>query len=376
MSDLLLEYDTSKLASVLLEEYVQSESLYYESLYNQIIGAGIYDEAGELVRGSGQVPAKITLPPPTTTDTHFEYDRQSGTVSLLRPVGISSLINDRMRRPMDRMRQMDRPYSFLVIVDAKSFYRTRRWYTAGMVASPIAIAALITFFGFYYLRARRYQRATNERERLARLGETARTLAHEIKNPLNAINLRTRVLKHSVPADSAEDVEAIEYEVMRLKRLTDRIGDFLRDPVGQPTEVDLLEAVHATITRHRWPVDVATFGNEHYRIRFDELRLGSVLENLIGNALEAQQESTTQERVTVGLRNEGGWVICEVTDHGPGMSKEAIERAFDPFFTTKASGSGIGLSIAKRFIESSGGQIGISTHDSGTTVRMRLQGAS
>lgn len=371
-SALLLEYDASRLASILLEEYVQSDTLYFDTLHDRVVGAGIYDERGELVRGSGDIPGRVNTVPHHVTEAHVEFDRQSQTITLIRPVGMPSIMNDRMRRPMERMRPMDRGFVFLLRANAHAYFRTRRWYSAGLAIAPAAIIALIALIALYYLRARRYRHEADDRERLAQLGETARTLAHEIKNPLNAINLRARILRTSLPSGAHADISAIEHEVDRLRRLTDRIGDFLKNALGKPVVLDLRDRLIHTVQRHQWRVDTRTDDSDHYLVEFDELRLDSVLENLLSNAFEANETAGVSEQPLVTLTRERESIVVEVRDYGPGMSEEQIMRAFDPFFTTKTTGSGIGLAIVKRFVDAAEGSIEIDSTGDGTVMRVRL----
>lgn len=375
MSTLLIEYDSSRLAAMILEEYVESDRLFYAELSDRILGAGFYGERGELLSGSGDVPDSVP-PPPRGRDAAFGFDRATATVTLVRPVALSSLLADRLRRRPDAMPMMARRFSFVLRLDATSYFRARDLYLIAMIGAPVVIVGVGLMLGGYYVRARRRSAALAERERLATLGESARTLAHEVRNPLNAIAMRARLLRNEVATGASEDVRAIEAEVVRLRRLTDRIGDTLRDPRGTPTAVDLGEAVRRSVERMGWSVVVEADPSTDATVRVDEVRLASVVENLLANALDATTESNSITAPVARVIRDGERVILEVSDTGPGIPEAAQERMFDPFFTTKSSGSGVGLAIVRRFVEAASGRIEFASDAAGTTVRVSLPAAA
>jgi signal transduction histidine kinase len=94
------------------------------------------------------------------------------------------------------------------------------------------------------------------------------------------------------------------------------------------------------------------------------------LTNIVENALHAMPGSGT---LGVAASTQNGWVQIHVSDTGVGMDEEALARAFEPYFSTKATGTGLGLPIAKRNVELSGGTIAVrSVRDQGTTVEISL----
>lgn len=375
MSQLLVEYDASRLASVMLEEYVESSELYFTDMTDRVLGAGIYGGRGELIDGFGDPPETVGILESGARDARFDFDPSARTVTLVRPVQIRSILDDRLppgpqsRQPAPR-RPPDLRYQFALRADADSYVRTQGLYRLGMILVPLLTGLLAVLLGRALIRARRAVQDLAGREELARLGEGARTIAHEIKNPLNAIRLRTRVLRDVVPESSMEDLVAVEHEVDRLRRLSDRVGDFIRDPLGAPETLSVLDLLAEIVHRSHWNVDVETTDDTASAlVRFDRTRLESVLTNVLANAADAQPEG---EVITVRLTRERGSLTLTFLDRGSGMTNDEIERAFDPFFTTKAHGSGVGLAIVRRFVEAAGGTIGITSSDSGTNVSMTL----
>jgi signal transduction histidine kinase len=96
--------------------------------------------------------------------------------------------------------------------------------------------------------------------------------------------------------------------------------------------------------------------------------LRSVLENLIKNALESAPSGHQGESIEVHVSSSKSKVTISVMDRGEGISPEARERIFDPFYTSKTTGSGIGLAIARRFVEAAEGSLSLSPRSGGGTV--------
>ena len=259
------------------------------------------------------------------------------------------------RMPLPRMSGSQ--YLYLEM-DVGALAARQGLYRTGMVAVPLLIGLLTAFVGFLYTKNADYRRrmAVQEarQEHLASLGETARTLAHELRNPLNAIKLRARMAQRQADPESAEDLRVIEEEVQRLSQLTLRIGQFLKDPVGRPEAVGVGPFVADVLDRNGWPVGLDAHGPDA-AITVDPDRLRSVVENVVRNAIESGEGNP--DGVEVVISCERGRVQIAVLDRGEGLDPIDPDRAFDPFYTSKTTGSGIGLSMTRRFVEAAGGTI-------------------
>jgi signal transduction histidine kinase len=105
-------------------------------------------------------------------------------------------------------------------------------------------------------------------------------------------------------------------------------------------------------------------------VRADRTLLGRAITNLIENGLHAMPAGG---RFAMAVQREGNDVVLTVADTGVGMDQEALERAFEPYFSTKATGTGLGLPIARRNVELNGGTIAVdSARGRGTTVTVRM----
>jgi signal transduction histidine kinase len=214
-----------------------------------------------------------------------------------------------------------------------------------------------------------------EAERLRAFRETARRVAHEMRNPLTPMRLAVAQLARTEPNDRQEAIEVLVAESDRLEQLAREFTEFGRLPEGPAAPVDFTEllgelartCLPATMTA-RLSFDPATpvlLG--HY----DPLR--RAFSNILRNAAEACQDRGELE-IRTTAEGEGG-VRIEIVDHGPGVAAEMAERIFDPYYTGgKAGGTGLGLALVKQTIEMHGGTVAlIDTPGGGATFRIRLR---
>jgi signal transduction histidine kinase len=214
-----------------------------------------------------------------------------------------------------------------------------------------------------------------EAERLRAFRETARRVAHEMRNPLTPMRLAVAQLARSGESDQREAIEVLVAESERLEQLAREFTEFGRLPEGPAAPVDFTELL-AELARTSLPstmkartdLDPATpvlLG--HY----DPLR--RAFSNILRNAVEACQDQGELE--ISAAPDDGGGVRIEIRDHGPGVPPEIADRIFDPYCTGKAGGTGLGLALVKQTIEMHGGTISLSeTPGGGATFLVRLSG--
>ena len=206
---------------------------------------------------------------------------------------------------------------------------------------------------------------------LARLGEMAAVIAHEVKNPLAAVRGAVQVIGSRLPAKS-NDAAIIKEVITRIDGLNDLIQDLLvfsRPPAPKPSRVDVRALVGSVATLlKRDPanqdLDVTIDGEVPHALADPNL-MTIVLQNLLINAAQAQQGRGT---VRVNLETNGPSHRIQIADSGPGIPVEIRTDLYRPFRTTKARGTGLGMATAKRLIESQGGTIAVDCPSSGGTV--------
>jgi two-component system nitrogen regulation sensor histidine kinase NtrY len=213
-----------------------------------------------------------------------------------------------------------------------------------------------------------------EAERLRAFRETARRVAHEMRNPLTPIRLAVAQLARAPAPATREAVDVLTAETERLELLAREFTEFGRLPEGPAAPVDLCElleelvrtSVPPTMT-HKLILDPETpVLQGHY----DPLR--RAFANIIRNAVEACGGEGELEIFAAPVA-EGARVT--IRDHGPGIPPELEGRIFDPYWTGKEGGTGLGLALAKQTIELHRGSIAVErTRGGGATFVVRLRG--
>ena len=219
--------------------------------------------------------------------------------------------------------------------------------------------------------------------RLAELGQLAGGIAHEIRNPLNAIRLNLHAIERLDDAEflqandeSKQIIRETVSELGRVEGLVRSLLDYARPERPQYTRLNVGQEVSAALQflrplMEREHVDLRFSPPDHPAwVLFDKNRLRQIVLNLVKNALEAAGSEGVVGVEITGHRDE---VEIRVLNNGPPISPADRERIFEPFFTTKELGTGLGLTLVKRFVEEAGGSIVCdSALPSGTSFRIRL----
>ncbi len=201
------------------------------------------------------------------------------------------------------------------------------------------------------------ERALEEREHLASLGELAAGLAHEVRNALATTRGYLRLLRDAGEDRRTRYVEAIIAETEGLERLVDRFLAFTRPRELHREQLDLRDVVRevaARVGQAHPRLAVRIEGEEGVRVAADRTALLVVFENLLRNAAEARADSEVVIRVSAA---EDG-VVVEVEDNGPGVPANLRESLFAPFVSSKPSG-GLGLALARRLLRLLGGELSL-----------------
>jgi signal transduction histidine kinase len=204
-------------------------------------------------------------------------------------------------------------------------------------------------------------------ERMATVGRLSLKVAHEVRNPISAIELNAEILQDIVgsrPSQEADEattlVAAIRDQVKALDALTEEYLTFARFPRPHFEEEsvnglveEVAEFVRALATRQGLVLRVET-DPAVPMMDVDRGLLRQAVLNLVKNGMEALSRGG---ELTLSSRRDGDHVEISVSDTGAGIADEVARRLFEPFFTTKPQGSGLGLSITRQITEEHGGEL-------------------
>jgi signal transduction histidine kinase len=215
-----------------------------------------------------------------------------------------------------------------------------------------------------------------EAERSAALRESARQVAHELKNPLTPIRFAVERLRREAPEALSETVEVLAVESQRLENMARSFAQFGRLPEGPQADIDVGELVRytarSTVPEHV-PLDVSVADatpliHGHYDA------LSRALSNIIINAVEACRDGGgVAVRVQSQQRDDQPVVAIEVADTGCGIPADQLHRIWEPYVTHKPGGTGLGLAIARQTVLAHRGEVEAeSTPGAGTLIRFIL----
>jgi len=210
-------------------------------------------------------------------------------------------------------------------------------------------------------------------------GRTTRGVAHEVKNPINAIVLHLQLLQNKlqeIDPDTRRHMNIIDSEIHRLDRVVQILVDFTRPRDLHPEETDLRKLVEEVIMlatpdaeQHGVSV-VRALGAEPLGVKVDIDLMKQAILNVVLNGVQAMPKGGA---LTISTRREEDGVVAEIRDQGAGIPHELQEKIFELYFTTKKGGSGIGLAQTYQALQWHYGSIDFETIEGqGTTFRLRL----
>ena len=201
-------------------------------------------------------------------------------------------------------------------------------------------------------------RAQAQQMKLAALGRLTASIAHEIRNPLSSINHAAELL-HEVSQRSPEDqrlLTIIRENSHRLDRMVQEVLYLNRRDRAQPESIDakpyLEQFVRVFCANEKVSMEILALKiSSVRRIVFDRSHLDQILWNLVRNAHRHGRRQPQSVAILLRSAPDADNLILEIKDDGPGVSVEALAHLFEPFFTTDASGTGLGLYIARELAE-------------------------
>lgn len=260
-------------------------------------------------------------------------------------------------------------------------------YTLSQVLDPRGRITGATLFFKDLTRVEQLEERERLRDRLAALGEMAAAIAHEVKNPLAGIEVLAGVLKRQLP--ESEDAQSILRDIIKEAQMANAIVvevlDFVRPIRLQVERISVADVCRDAISMAESHVPrrdvqvVVALPEDLAPIQGDPHQLRQLFTNLLTNAFEAMggrglvrihamQLPAEEEPGAQSAESSAVPMIqIEVTDDGPGMPADVMDRIFSPFFTTKPQGSGLGLAIVRKIVDAHDGRIDVSRRAEGGT---------
>jgi len=217
--------------------------------------------------------------------------------------------------------------------------------------------------------------------RLSTTGQLSAALAHELNQPLTAIQNYTGILQELADQASGSNAKVIQDVSRHISEQTARAGDIIRRIRGFVAKREPDRAVQDLNSAVRESIALGFVGAADTSIRLheelapnlppvsiDKVQIQQVIINLVRNAVEAMQGSSTRLLVVATMQDGDDGVRVSVADTGPGLAPDVAASLFQPFVTTKANGLGIGLSICRTIVESHGGRLWMEPNEGGGAV--------
>lgn len=223
------------------------------------------------------------------------------------------------------------------------------------------------------------QESLVRREKLAMLGQLASGVGHELRNPLGVMTNAIYYLKAvmaSPPPKVSEYLDILQQQVTLSEKIVSDLLDFARQKPPQRRPISLADVTSAQVARlggHNGFTINTHLPNDLPPVLADQTQVGQIVLNLLTNAMQAMERTGT---IDVRAQSAGREVHLEVTDTGPGIPPEHLEKIFEPLFTTKARGIGLGLAVSRTLARANEGELTAANLPTrGAKFRLTLQSA-
>jgi signal transduction histidine kinase len=219
------------------------------------------------------------------------------------------------------------------------------------------------------------EKKTNElvkSERLATIGTMASRIAHDLKNPLTIMHTYAEMLTPEILAKlDSKDKEKwlrMQNSIFDMDRIIEDVLDFARTTEIKKKSSSILSILKLAMNHVKYSYGVTVnLPEENVKIKCDARKIEGVLSNLINNAVHAVDG---HGEVDISISSDSDFLTIKVSDSGPGIPENNLEKIFEPMYTTKSTGTGLGLLICKSIVEQHGGSISVSNKPTTFTVTL------
>ncbi len=366
---LLLEYRVHQTLTA-LTELVRVRTPAEDDLEG-VVHFGLYSPDGDQLYAWGDAPASLDPATDVPAGQVFALGRSTATMTRLLgrdfpgrglPGGMMGgmMLGRAGREPQGT------PAIALLRMELDGYWPGQYALLGMAVLATAALAGLYLGLSRLYGRYEATRLAQERNRELVQLGQAARTIVHEIKNPLGVISIQCGVLRRQAQAVQLPGLAVIEEEVARLASMAERIRGFLKPsgPAGAVIEAAAWFASFAARYEGRMSADLS--GLERAGVRADGDSLREALDNLAANALEASPPGAEGERPSLVVTGGPRGLAIKFLDRGPRAAEPG--RLFEPFYTTKEKGTGLGLALARKHVEAAGGAIEYEARPGGGSV--------
>ena len=335
-------------AAVALQESEETARALIESAAEGIL---VVDERGRIVQANGQIAKMFGYASRDLVDQPMEIllpERYRARHVDHRAAYVAEPRVRRMGRGLDLAARRRDGSEFPVEISL-SYVRTPRGLRAMAFVTDITERLLL-------------ERASRQAEKLAALGALSAGVAHELNNPLGIVTSRIELMlledeRHELPQHVRDDLAVLHRQTQRVSQLVQGLLSFARPTAPQRGPVQLNEVVAEILTLaekqfEKTGVHITTMLDERLpALVGDASALQQVVLNLVSNAQQAMSGRGEVRIVTRRRAERGDWIELSVSDTGPGIPPDLVDKIFDPFFTTKSGGTGLGLAISYRIVQ-------------------------
>lgn len=278
-------------------------------------------------------------------------------------------MQDQNRIPVQEGWKKTTNYSIFILSEAaKTKIENINYYTKIVPAFLVSLIAGVNLIFILRKQISQINQKLKKIEKLAIVGTISARLAHDLRNPLTVMKAQLGIMTERNNKEPTQDVVRLTNAVNRMNRQIDEIAGFVRERPPRIEKVSSSKLIESTLKNTPIPDKTQVFlPNSDITLYGDFTQLETVLSNIITNSIQAIDGNGT---ITISVKDESNFVEIAISDSGPGIPQQNMEKIFEPLFTTKNDGTGLGLSSCQTIMENHGGKITV--HNNPTTFTLHI----